>query len=110
MQEAAVQHSAFHGPDVDLALVIIRGEPGLALVETADANDDLLIIGAGRRGALSRVRHGRVSRYCLAHARCPVLAVPPATAGHVGLRPARWAIRHRELTLDSVVRDWGAAA
>ncbi len=97
-------------PDLDLTLVIIRGEPGPALVQTADANDDVLIIGAGRRGALSRVRHGRVSRYCLAHARCAVLAVPPATVGQVGLRPARWAIRHRELTLDSVVRDWGGAA
>lgn len=39
--------------------------------------DDLLVIGAGRRGPLGRIRGGQVSRYCLAHATCLVLAVPP---------------------------------
>ena len=34
-------------------------------------------VGAGRRG-LQRAFSGRVSRHCLAHAVCPVLAVPPS--------------------------------
>jgi nucleotide-binding universal stress UspA family protein len=56
----------------------VRGEPGPALVEAASQPDDLLIIGTGRRAGMGRVLHRSVSRYCLAHARCPVLAVPPS--------------------------------
>lgn len=63
-------------PDLDIKLVVIRGEPGPALVEVADSGDDLLVVGAGRRGALTRIWRGRVSRYCLRHAKCPVLFVP----------------------------------
>jgi len=97
--------------DLDLQPVVIRGEPGPALVEVADGGDDLLVVGAGRGGKLTRIWRGQVSRYCLAHARCPVLAVPqPATARQLGLGPARWALRHRELTLDRALRDWDAAA
>jgi nucleotide-binding universal stress UspA family protein len=97
-------------PDLDIQLVVIRGEPGPALVDLADCGDDLLIVGAGRLGGLTRMWHGRVSRYCLSHARCPVVSVPqPATARQMGLRPARWALRHRELTLDQAMREWDAA-
>ena len=89
---------------------VVRGEPGHALVDIADSGDDLLVVGAGRRGGLACLSGARVSRYCLRHARCPVLAVPPATLdggqGH-GLRG--WAFRHRELTLDRALRDWGRA-
>jgi nucleotide-binding universal stress UspA family protein len=97
-------------PDLDIALVIIRGEPGPSLVATADAGDDVLIIGAGQRGTLTRMWRGKVSRYCLAHARCPVLAVPPAAAKAIRLGRARRALRHRDLTLDRALRDWDAAA
>ncbi|MCQ4040458.1 universal stress protein [Streptantibioticus rubrisoli] len=57
---------------------VVRGDAGQALVHTADRPDDLLIVGSGRRGRLRRMFHGAVSRYCLAHARCTVLAVPPS--------------------------------
>jgi nucleotide-binding universal stress UspA family protein len=97
-------------PDLDLQIVVIRGETGPALVHLADSGDDLLVVGAGRPGRLSRMWHGKVSRYCLSHARCPVVAVPqPATARQMGLRPARWALRHRELTLGQAMREWDAA-
>jgi nucleotide-binding universal stress UspA family protein len=56
--------------------VIVRGPPGPALVWMADRSDDLLVVGCGGWSRLGRVVHGAVSRYCLAHARCPVLAVP----------------------------------
>jgi nucleotide-binding universal stress UspA family protein len=89
---------------------VVRGEPGPVLVDLAGFDDDLLVLGAGRRGWLTRLRGGRVSRFCLCHACCPVLVVPPATLGpgpgH-GLRG--WAFRHRELTLDRALREWGRA-
>jgi nucleotide-binding universal stress UspA family protein len=56
---------------------IVEGSPGEILVWAACRPDDLLVIGTGRRAAVSRLWHGRVSRYCLAHARCPVIAIPP---------------------------------
>ncbi|MFH8772794.1 MULTISPECIES: universal stress protein [unclassified Streptomyces] len=65
------------GPGVPMHAVIVRGTPGRALVATADRDNDLLVVGAGRRG-LQRAFSGRVSRHCLAHADCPVLAVPPS--------------------------------
>jgi nucleotide-binding universal stress UspA family protein len=96
---------------MDIQLTVIRGEPGPCLVEAASSAGDLLVVGAGRRGVLSRMWHGRVSRYCLAHANCPVLAVPhPATARQMGLGPGAWTLRHRNLTLDRALRDWDAAA
>ncbi|WP_042411662.1 universal stress protein [Streptacidiphilus carbonis] len=82
----------------DLAIqpVVIRGPSGPALCETADRAEDLLVIGAGRRGPLARTLHGHVSRYALAHARCPVLAIPWTCPFKTG----RHALRHldREAT------------
>jgi nucleotide-binding universal stress UspA family protein len=75
-----------------------RGEPGPVLVDVASQPDDLLVIGTGRRGRLRRLWHGSVARYCLAHAGCPVLAIPPSALmeeiGH-GLRS--WHLRRRVL-------------
>jgi nucleotide-binding universal stress UspA family protein len=77
---------------------VLRGEPGEVLVAAACEPGDLLVVGAGRRGAVRHLVSSRVSRYCLAHAGCPVVAVPPPdlehAAGH-GLRG--WAFRHRAL-------------
>jgi nucleotide-binding universal stress UspA family protein len=83
--------------------VVVRGEAGAVLVYAASRAGDLLVIGTGRRGTAGRLIGGKVSRYCLARARCPVLAVPPALlereAGH-GLR--RRAFRRRALSLDEL--------
>ncbi|MBV1947163.1 universal stress protein [Streptomyces sp. BV129] len=65
------------GPGIPLHAVLVRGTPGRALLAVADREDDLLVVGTGRRG-LRRAFSGRVSRHCLAHAACPVLAVPPS--------------------------------
>jgi nucleotide-binding universal stress UspA family protein len=92
---------AFGGPPAGVATepLVIRGAPGRVLVGTAGRPGDVLVIGTGRHGTLGRLAGGSVSRYCVARASCPVLAVPPAmlelAAGH-GLR--RWAFRHRELS------------
>jgi len=83
--------------------MVLRGEAGWVLVNVASQAGDLLVVGTGRHGGLSRLLHGGVSRYCLLHARCPVLAVPPPMleleAGH-GLRG--WAFRHRALNVDRI--------
>ena len=62
--------------DVPIRSVIVRGFAGAVLVEGAARPGDLLVVGSGRRGRLARLRRGSVRRYCLAHARCPVLVVP----------------------------------
>ncbi len=91
--------------------VVQRGEAGWVLVNLACCPDDLLVVGAGRRGPLARLVSGKVSRYCLAHAGCPVIAIPPpALAREVRHGPLGWALWHRTLTADRVLRDQGKAA
>ena len=64
--------------------------------------DDLLVIGAGRRGTLAHALSCRVSRYCLAHAQCPVVAVPPPALAQVSHGLRGWAFRHRGLSPDDI--------
>ncbi len=67
---------------------------------------DVLVVGAGRRGALARLAYPAVSRYCLAHAQCPVIATPPpALARELSRGRLAWAFRHRSLTLEEILRD-----
>jgi nucleotide-binding universal stress UspA family protein len=70
---------AFGGMPNGVAVIqrVVRAHPGPALVELAGQRDDLLVVGYGGRSRLGYAVHGSVTRYCLAHARCPVLAVPP---------------------------------
>jgi nucleotide-binding universal stress UspA family protein len=93
---------AFGGlpPEIPIHPQIVRGEPGRSLVQTASEPGDLLVIGTGRRAGLSRALHAGVSRYCLAHAGCPVLAVPPSPLDTALRRFSfrSWAVRHRQLS------------
>ncbi|MFF2134911.1 universal stress protein [Streptomyces sp. NPDC058193] len=66
------------GAGVEVAGRAVRGTPGAVLVDMATAGDSLLVVGAGPRGALHRCLRPSVVRYCVAHAPCPVLAVPPS--------------------------------
>jgi len=70
---------AWGQPPADLTIepVVERGEPGAVLTSIANQEGDVLVIGAGRRGTLTHLFSGRVSRYCLAHAYVPVVAIPP---------------------------------
>ncbi len=97
--------------DPPVCPVVQRGPAGWVLVSMACCPGDLLVVGAGRRGALARLVCGKVARYCLAHAQCPVLAAPPpAFAREAGRGPLVWAFWHRTLTPDRVLRDRGRAA
>ncbi|MFF5138994.1 universal stress protein [Streptomyces sp. NPDC013157] len=75
-----VLHDVFGGAGSGLPgqALVARGTPGPALVEIAGREDDVIVVGAGRRGPLHRALQPSVGRYCLAHACCPVLAVPPS--------------------------------
>jgi nucleotide-binding universal stress UspA family protein len=83
-----------------------QGAAGWVLVNLACQPGDVLIVGAGRRGALARMSSAKVSRYCLAHARCPVLAIPPPALAselrHGRLARLFW---HRPLTAEQILRD-----
>jgi len=83
-----------------------RGPPGWVLVNLACRTGDVLVVGAGRRGALARVAFPKVTRYCLAHAQCPVLAIPPPALARE-LRQGRlaWRFWHRSLTPEQILRD-----
>ncbi|WP_052286429.1 universal stress protein [Streptomyces sp. 769] len=64
------------GDDPCCAPVVARGPVGPLLVQAADHDGDLLVIGGGSRGMLSRLISGSVGRYCVRHAEGPVLVVP----------------------------------
>jgi nucleotide-binding universal stress UspA family protein len=91
---------------LELECLVVRGSPGQVLVDVAGSPDDLLVVGTGRRSGLAGIWRGRVTRYCVRHAGCPVLTVPPpalATVAGQGLRS--WSFRHRELTADAALRE-----
>jgi len=98
--------AAWGGPPDELEMwpVIVRGNPGEVLVGLANRPEDVIVVGAGRRGALARLFHGRVVRYCVAHAGCPVLAVPPSPLErYVARRPFARAFRHHGLSADEAL-------
>ncbi|GHB31574.1 hypothetical protein GCM10010331_17780 [Streptomyces xanthochromogenes] len=66
------------GPGVAMEGLVVLGTPGSALLSVADRPDDLLVVGAGTRGWFRRALRPSTARYCLAHASCAVLAVPPS--------------------------------
>ena len=83
-----------------------RGPAGWVLVSIASRPGDLLVVGAGRGGALPRMAFAKVARYCLARAQCPVLAVPPpALAREIGHGRLAWMYWHRPLTTEQILRD-----
>ena len=85
---------------------IARGPAGRVLVDLACHPGDVLIVGAGRRGTLARLAFPRVSRYCLAHAQCPILAIPPpALARKLRHRRLAWLFWHGPLTPEQILRD-----
>jgi nucleotide-binding universal stress UspA family protein len=78
---------------------VVRGEAGPVLVDSANEPGDLLVIGSGRRGP-RRAMSRSVSRYCLAHAHCPVIAIPPSALMEETSRLHLWPLRHRTTVPD----------
>jgi nucleotide-binding universal stress UspA family protein len=89
--------------DVRTVPCVVRGESGPVLVDIADQPGDLLVIGTGRRSPIARALHKSVGRYCLAHAKCPVLAVPPSALMDEIARGSRpWSLRRRHVTVPDI--------
>jgi nucleotide-binding universal stress UspA family protein len=83
--------------DLEIRTAVIVGVPGPALVKFARRDDDLLVVGAGEQ---SRWRRWSVSRYCVRHARCPVLSVP---LPEFARRMRRLGLPRRHVSLDTLL-------
>ena len=101
---------AIGGPPADLHFspAVVRGEAGLVLTDAAVRPGDVLVIGAGRHGALRRLLACKVSRYCLAHAACPMIAVPPAQLADHAQGLHGWVLRRRIHPEDADLHAAGA--
>ena len=81
-----------------------RGNAGRVLTILASQPDDVLVVGAGRRSPFGRI-WCTVCRYCIAHARCPVVLVPPPELARDARRlRLAWTFRRRALTAEEVLR------
>ena len=65
-------------PQADWRLEFYTADPGPTLVAQS-IGADMLVIGTRERVASGHVQAGSVSRYCLSHATCPVVAVSPTS-------------------------------
>ena len=89
--------------DVEVEPCVERGETGPVLVDIANQPGDLLVIGTGRRSLVGRALRKSIGRYCLAHAKCPVLAVPPsALMDEVGRGFRPWPLRRRRVLVPDI--------
>lgn len=90
---------------IETRVVVTRGPAGEVLVDLAGEAGDVLVVGAGQRGPLARLWHGRVTRYCVAHAPCPVIAVPPAELARYVGTGLRGKFRHHGLNAAKIASD-----
>jgi nucleotide-binding universal stress UspA family protein len=99
--------AAWGGVPLDLGIhqVVARGPAGAVLVNMADSADDLLVLGTGGQGPLMRAWRGKVTRYCLAHADCPVLAIPPSPLAKQARGPRWRSFSRRRLTADLALTE-----
>jgi nucleotide-binding universal stress UspA family protein len=63
--------------DVPVEIVARNGTVAWVLVSEADRDGDLLVIGGCGAPRLTRPRPLAIAAYCLHHAVCPVVVVPP---------------------------------
>jgi nucleotide-binding universal stress UspA family protein len=73
---------------LELQMETPQADPAVALTSIAQQPGDVLVLG-GRRFVSPRViAHGSVTNYCLRHAHCPIVVVPPGRAPRRHDRPA----------------------
>jgi nucleotide-binding universal stress UspA family protein len=70
--------------DIDVRIETPNARTEHALIAAANNIADVLVLG----GHLWRRRPGRLIRYCLRHAGCPVVIVPPPDFARIGGRTA----------------------
>ena len=81
-------------PGVELTIVVAIGTPRTGLVRQVRRDDDLLVVGTRGRSRWCHPWRRSVSGYCVAHAECPVLVVPPDSFARAMRRERR---RYRSL-------------
>lgn len=64
--------------DVSARPLVVRGAVGRVLVAVAERENDILVLGQRRGGVLHRAFQDSPTRYCVRHARCSVILVPPS--------------------------------
>ncbi|HYJ67967.1 MAG TPA: universal stress protein [Nocardioidaceae bacterium] len=104
VERAFVQAMGDVPDDVSVSPTALLGSPGQVLVQAAFQDEDLLVVGAQPRRRLRGFRRS-IGRYCLDHAKCPVLLVPPndlARKVDRMHRPWRWR------DLDKLFADGGS--
>jgi nucleotide-binding universal stress UspA family protein len=62
--------------DIPVSIEIPDSDPAAALVAIAREQGDVIVVGTGGGHLVRRLIHGSVGRYCVKHARCPVILVP----------------------------------
>jgi nucleotide-binding universal stress UspA family protein len=62
---------------LDCVLLAAPGRPGPALLAVAERANDVLVLGARRGPGVSRLIRRGVAAYCVEHASCSVLRIPP---------------------------------
>ena len=63
-------------PDIECVLLAAPGNPGPALVATADRVNDVLVLGTPRHRGPRLAGRRTIAGYCVDHAVCSVLTVP----------------------------------
>ncbi|MDN5761986.1 MAG: universal stress protein [Microlunatus sp.] len=74
-------------PEPGWRLDFFVDDAGPALV-AAGAEAAVIVVGTREHTGIGRLIYGSVSRYCLSHARCPIVAVPPPQGQRGAARPA----------------------
>jgi nucleotide-binding universal stress UspA family protein len=72
--EKAVDEVALEHPGVRVTMLAVEGNSGKALVGRSE-HAALLVVGNRGHGALVGAIIGSVGKYCVTHARCPVVVV-----------------------------------
>ena len=67
-------------PELGWRLQFFGDEPGPLLVRES-GRSAMLVIGTREHVGFGRILTGSVSHYCLSHASCPIVAVPPVRLG-----------------------------
>jgi nucleotide-binding universal stress UspA family protein len=73
-------------PRPDWIIQFAHGDPGPVLIRQSE-QANALVIGTPSHVGLGRLLIGSVAQYCLSHASCPVVAVPPTLAADVAQNP-----------------------
>lgn len=97
---ASCLERAFGGVPRDLTVQYraMVGRPAKQLSHVGRNEDDLIVVGASKRGRWRHLMRRSVSKYCVTHATCPVLVVPPDRFSTAMMRQSvrlRWSpLRH----------------